>query len=275
MPVKARLSWVNEDEPLAIALQCDLLDVPRSSWYYKPVGRKSSDAELMKRLDRLYTDFPFYGVPRMVEELRGEGMRIGPKRVRRLLRQMGLMAVYPKPRLSLPGETQRRFPYLLRGVTIEGPDHVWSTDITFIPMAKGHLYLTAIIDWYSRFVLAWELADTLEAGHSLAALDRALNRSKPIIFNSDQGSQFTCPAFVDRLESREIQVSWDGRGRCLDNVFVERLWRSVKYEEVYLKAYGSPKEARSSLDVFFRFYNEQRKHQSLGYKTPKEIYGRS
>jgi putative transposase len=141
MPVKARLSWVNEDEPLAIALQCDLLDVPRSSWYYKPVGRKSSDAELMKRLDRLYTDFPFYGVPRMVEELRGEGMRIGPKRVRRLLRQMGLMAVYPKPRLSLPGETQRRFPYLLRGVTIERPDHVWSTDITYIPMAKGHLYL--------------------------------------------------------------------------------------------------------------------------------------
>lgn len=271
--MSTRLSWVDEAESLAVLSQCKLLDVPRSSWYYEPLDRTDSDAAFMQRLDRLYTAYPFYGVLRMVAELQGEGLEIGPKRVRRLLRQMGLMAIYPKPHLSLPGETPRRFPYLLRGVDIQRPNHVWSTDITYIPMAKGHLYLSAVIDWYSRYVLAWELADTLEAEHSIAVLERALARGKPEIFNSDQGSQFTCPAFVDRLESREIKVSWDGRGRCLDNVFVERLWRSVKYEEVYLKAYESPKAARANLDAYFRFYNEERKHQSLDYRTPRDVYG--
>jgi len=271
--MSTRLSWIDEEERLTVASQCALLGVSRSTWYYEPRERDASEEHLMKRLDRLYTEYPFYGVRRMVAELQGEGLEIGPKRVRRLLREMGLMAIYPKPRLSLPGETERRFPYLLRGVAIERPNHVWSTDITYIPMAKGHLYLTAVIDWYSRYVLAWELADTLEAEHSITVLERALERGKPEIFNNDQGSQFTCPAFVDRLESREIKVSWDGRGRCLDNVFVERLWRSVKYEEVYLKAYESPKEAKASLDAYFHFYNERRKHQSLDYKTPGEVYG--
>ena len=271
--MSTRLSWIEENAKLSIFSQCELLEVPRSSWYYEPVERTDSDAALMERLDRLYTDLPFYGVRRMVAQLQSEGWEVGPKRVRKLLRQMGLMAIYPKPRLSLPGETPRRFPYLLRGIDAERPNHVWSTDITYIPMAKGHLYLTAVIDWHSRYVLAWGLADTLEAEHSIAVLEQALARGRPEIFNSDQGSQFTCPAFVDQLESREIKISWDGRGRCLDNVFVERLWRSVKYEEVYLKAYESPKVARTSLDAYFRFYNDERKHQSLDYRTPREVYG--
>lgn len=268
-----RLSWIDDGLPsLSVAHQCALLEVPRSTWYYEPVGPDPWDDLLMKRLDRLYTELPFYGVRRMVEELQGEGLPVGPKRVRRLLREMGLMAIYPKPRLSTPGDPAKRYPYLLRGVAIERSNQVWSTDITYLPMAKGHLYLTAVMDWYSRYVISWELADTLEVEASLAALDHALERGQPDIFNNDQGSQFTCAAFVDRLLARAIKVSWDGRGRCLDNVFVERLWRSVKYEEVYLKAYESPKEARASLAAYFRFYNERRRHQSLSYRTPQEVY---
>lgn len=271
--MSTRCDWVEEGTVLSVASQCALLDVPRSTWYYEPVGRRISDEGLMRRLDHLYTDLPFYGVRRMVEELRGEGLSVGPKLVRRLLREMGLMAIYRKPRLSLPGSPVQRYPYLLRGVAIQRPDHVWSTDITYLPMAKGHLYLTAVMDWYSRYVIAWELADTLDAEHSLGVLDQALALGCPEIFNNDQGSQFTCSAFVDRLLAKSIKVSWDGRGRCLDNVFVERLWRTVKYEEVYLKAYKSPKEARASLDDYFHFYNERRRHQSLDYRTPREVYG--
>lgn len=272
--MNTRLSWVDADfSGLSVASQCALLEVPRSSWYYESLGPDPSDDALMKRLDRLYTELPFYGVRKMVVELKAEGLLVGPKRIRRLLRQMGLMAIYPKPRLSMPGSPAQRYPYLLRGITAERPNHIWSTDITYLPMAKGHLYLTAVIDWHSRYVISWELADTLETEHSLAALDQALLGGCPEIFNTDQGSQFTCAAFVDRLLSRGIKVSWDGRGRCLDNVFVERLWRTVKYEEVYLKAYESPKEARASLATYFRFYNERRRHQNLSYRTPGEVYG--
>ena len=272
--MNTRLSWVDEGfADLSVVSQCALLEVPRSTWYYEPVGPDPLDDFLMKRLDRLYTELPFYGVRKMTAVLQAEDLLVGPKRVRRLLREMGLMAIYPKPRLSVPGSPMQRYPYLLRGVAIERPNHVWSTDITYLPMAKGHLYLTAVIDWYSRFVVSWELADTLEAEASLAALDRALERGCPEIFNNDQGSQFTCAAFVNRLLSKGIKVSWDGRGRCLDNVFVERLWRTVKYEEVYLKAYESPKEARTSLAEYFRFYNERRLHQNLNYRTPGDVYG--
>lgn len=268
-----RQSWIQREfVGISVARQCNLLGVPRSSWYYKPVEANPLDDSLMKRLDRLYTDCPFYGVLRMTAQLQDEGYPIGPKRVRRLLRAMGLMAIYPKPRLSVGSKESRRFPYLLRGITAGRPDHIWSTDITYVPMARGHLYLTAVMDWHSRFVVSWELSDTLEAQASLNALDRALTRSCPEIFNNDQGSQFTCDEFVNRLLSRGIKVSWDGRGRCLDNVFVERLWRTVKYEEIYLKAYASPKEARSSLAEYFRFYNEKRLHQSLGYRTPGDVY---
>lgn len=272
--MKERLSSIDENfADLTVARQCALLEVPRSTWYYEPVGRDPMDEWLSKRLDRLYTELPFYGVLKMVAVLQAEGLQVGPKRVRRLLREMGLMAIYPKPRLSLPGRPEQKYPYLLEGIMIERPDHVWSTDITYLPMAKGHLYLTAVIDWHSRFVLSWVLADTLEKEASLDALDQALAKGCPEIFNTDQGSQFTCPTFVNRLLAKGIKVSWDGRGRCLDNVFVERLWRTVKYEEVYLKGYESPKAARASLTEYFRFYNERRLHQSLGYHTPGEIYG--
>lgn len=199
--MKNRLSWVDEGERLSIAGQCAVLGVSRSSWYYEPALADSQDDDLMKRLDRLYTDFPFYGVRRMVAELRGDGLPVCPKLVRRLLREMGLMAIYPKPRLSLPAEVPRRFPYLLRSVRIERPDHVWSTDITYLPMARGHLYLTAIIDWYSRYVLAWELADTLETEHSLAALDRAMARAH---------LRFSTATRAPNSPARPSQIVWRG-----------------------------------------------------------------
>lgn len=273
--MSTRFSLVEEGfSGLSLARQCELLAVPRSSWYYKPI-ETDTDEMLMARLDRLYTDQPSMGVVKMAKTLQSEGVCVGPKRVRRLLRSMGLMAMYPKPRLSVPGPTVQRFPYLLRGVTVDRPNQVWSTDITYLPMVKGHLYLTAVLDWHSRYVISWTLSDTLDADStSLAALDLALERGRPEIFNSDQGAQFTCADFVNRLLSREIKVSWDGRGRYLDNIFVERLWRSVKYEEVYLKAYESPKVARTSLAEYFRYYNDRRLHQALGYRTPGAVYGR-
>ena len=268
-----RREWIDATEPLSVAAQCRLLNVPRSSWYYRAKEPNDFAEMLMNRLDRLYMEMPFYGVRRMTEALNREGIMVGHDRVRHLLRQMGLMAIYPKPRLSAPGVTEQRYPYLLKGLNIIKSNQVWSTDITYIPMRRGHLYLTAIMDWYSRYVVAWELADTMEVEHSIAALDRALEIAQPDIFNSDQGAQFTSHSFVERLESRKIRVSWDGRRRYLDNIFIERLWRSVKYEEVYLKAYDSPKEARTSIRAYFNFYNDRRPHQSLDYRTPKEVYG--
>jgi putative transposase len=270
--MSTRIEWIDGLESISIARQCELLKIPRSTWYYAPRPVDLLDDFLMKELDLLYTDFPFYGVCKMTAVLQAKGLPVGEKRVRRILREMGLMAIYQKPRLSFPGCAAQRYPYLLRSVRVERPDHVWSTDITYIPMAKGHLYLTAVIDWYSRYVISWELADTLEASVPLEVLDRALLRACPEIFNNDQGSQFTCEAFVGKLLAREIKISWDGRGRCLDNVFVERLWRTVKYEEVYLKGYTTPKEARSSLNEYFKFYNDRRIHQHLAYKTPREVY---
>jgi putative transposase len=273
--MSTRLSWIDPAlEDLSIASQCALIGVPRSTWYYEPAAANPGDEPLMKRLDRFYTDHPAVGVVKTAKMLQAEGWAVGPKRVRRLLREMRLVAIYPKPRLSLPVPTEQKFPYLLKGLAIDRPNQVWSTDITYLPMNKGHLYLTAVLDWYSRYVLSWVLSDTLEAdATSLAALDLALERGCPEIFNSDQGSQFTCSDFVERLLSRSIKVSWDGRGRFLDNIFVERLWRTVKYEEVYPSAYESPNQARGGLGAYFRFYNEKRLHQSLDYRTPAAVYG--
>jgi putative transposase len=227
----------------------------------------------MRRLDEQYTRTPFYGIRRMTAWLQQEGYAVNHKRVGRLLRQMGLEAIYPKPRLSVPGEPARRYPYLLRGLPIERANQVWSTDITYVRMPRGFLYLVAILDWYSRYVLAWELSNTLDTAFCLAALDRALAHATPTIFNSDQGVQFTSQAFTSRLEQAGIQISWDGRGRALDNVFVERLWRSVKYEEVYLHDYATVADAVSGLTRYFRFYNEERLHQALGYRTPAHMHG--
>jgi len=226
----------------------------------------------MRLLDEQYTRTPFYGVERMTVWLRRQGHRVNPKRVRRLMRVMGLEAIYPKPRLSQPVREHRVFPYLLSGLAIERADQVWATDITYVRMRRGFVYLMAVMDWFSRYVVAWRLSITLELDFCLEALEEALEESRPEIFNSDRGSQFTSPAFTDKLESCGIRISMDGRGRFTDNIFVERLWRSVKYEEVYLKDYSSVREARKSLREYFLFYNEERPHQSLAGRTPREVY---
>jgi putative transposase len=257
---------------LSIARQCDLLGIARSSWYYQPRGETAANLALMRLLDEQYTRMPFYGVERMTAWLRQQGYVVNPKRVRRLLRLMGLEALYPKPRLSLPSEQERRYPYLLRGRAIIAVNDVWSTDITYVRMRHGFLYLVAVLDWYSRYVLAWELSNTLDTRFCLQALEGALRHGQPRIFNTDQGAQFTSAIYTGRLEQAGIQISWDGRGRALDNVFVERLWRSVKWEEVYLHDYQTVADALSGLDRYFRFYNQERPHQALAYRTPAQVY---
>jgi putative transposase len=226
----------------------------------------------MRLLDEQYTKTPFYGVERMTVWLRQHGYTVNPKRVRRLLRLMGLEALYPKPRLSLPGVTKQRYPYLLRGRAITEVNDVWSTDITYIRMHSGFLYLVAVLDWYSRYVLAWELSNTLDTGFCLEALEGALRHAQPHIFNTDQGVQFTSQLYTSRLEQAGIHISWDGRGRALDNVFVERLWRSVKWEEVYLHDYQTVADAVSGLARYFQFYNHERPHQALDYQTPAQVF---
>jgi putative transposase len=259
---------------LAVGRQCELVGLARSSLYYRPASREAYNESLMRLMDRQYLRTPFYGVPRMTAYLRRLGHQVNPKRVRRLMRRMGLEAIYPKPRLSRPQAGHRVYPYRLRGVAVERPDQVWAADLTYVPMDRGWLYLVAILDWYSRYVVAWEVSVTLEAAFCVAALDRALATGRrPEIFNTDQGRQFTSEAFTGQLEAVEVTISMDGRGRALDNVFVERLWRSVKYEEVYLKAYETPGEARLGLGRYFGFYNQERPHQALGYRTPAEVYG--
>ena len=249
-----------------------MLGVPRSGLYYRRVGESAENLELMRRLDEQYTRTPYYGVRRMTVQLRRQGWEVNEKRVRRLLRLMGLEALYPKPKLSQPGEGHRIYPYLLRGLGIERANQVWSADITYIRMARGWLYLVAVMDWFSRYVLSWRLSAHLESEFCVEALGAALRRGQPEIFNTDQGSQFTSEAFTGRLQQQGIRISMDGRGRCLDNVFTERLWRSVKYEEVYLKDYQQSWEAQEGLGRYFRHYNGERPHQALEYRTPAEVY---
>ncbi len=227
---------------------------------------------LMRLLDEQYTRTPFYGSRRMAEWLGTRGFEVNRKRVSRLMALMGIEAVYPKPRLSQPGEGHKIYPYLLRGVAVERVNQVWSTDITYIRMEQGFVYLVAVMDWFSRYVLSWRLSLTMELDFCIEALRCALRRGRPEIFNSDQGSQFTSEKFTGHLETRQISISMDGRGRCMDNIFIERLWRSLKYEEVYLKDYVSVTEARAGIDRYFRFYNQKRLHQSLQYRTPAAIY---
>jgi putative transposase len=257
---------------VSVRRQCDLLDLGRSSFYYEPATESAENLALMAKIDREYTAHPFRGSRGMTAWLRREGHGINRKRVQRLMRLMGVEAVYPKPRLSVGGAGHKVYPYLLRNVSIERADQVWSTDITYIPMPNGFMYLTAVIDWYSRYVLSWRLSNTLDAGFCLEALEEALSWGKPEVFNTDQGVQFTSASFTGRVESAGAKVSMDGRGRCLDNVFVERLWRTVKYEEIYLKAYEGPVECRIGLSSYFPFYNRERPHQSLGGRTPWEAY---
>ena len=260
-------------EEISVQRQCDLVGLVRSMWYYEPVQEKAEDLRLMRLLDEKYLKTPFFGIRRMTEWLKTLKERVNHKRVRRLLRKMGLMAIYPKPNLSKAAPGHKIYPYLLRGLAITRPNHVWSTDITYIRLTHGFIYLVAIIDWFSRYVLSWSVSVTLESNFCVEALDQAIRRhGKPDIFNSDQGSQFTCNDFTSRLIAENIQISMDGRGRALDNVFVERLWRSVKYEEVYLHDYETVPIAIEGLKKYFGFYNTERQHQSLEYQTPREVY---
>jgi putative transposase len=252
--------------------QCELVGVARSSVYYQAAGESAENLALMRLLDEQYTRTPFYGVRRMTKWLRTQDHAVNHKRVARLLRVMGIEAIYPRRRLSQPAPGHHIYPYLLRGVPIERPDQVWTTDITYIPLRRGFGYLVAVLDWYSRYVLAWELSATLETGFCVATLERALGDGAPEIFNTDQGSQFTSADFTGRLQAAGIAISMDGRGRALDNVFVERLWRTVKYEEVYLRDYTDLADAVRHLARFFRFYNRERLHQALGYRTPAQVY---
>ena len=258
---------------MSVREQCRLLSVPRGRLYSRPSGLKAEDLSVMRRLDELYTATPFYGVERMTAALRREGLGIGHNRVRRLLRQMGLEAIYPKPRLSVPGGPEHRvYPYLLRGLRIDRPNQVWSSDITYIRLSQGFVYLAAILDWFSRYVLSWSLSTTLEAQFCVRTLQEALRRARPQIVNTDQGSQFTGGEWIEELKAAEVSISMDGRGRAFDNIFTERLWRSVKYEDVYLKDYETVDAARAGLGEYFRFYNTARPHQALGYRTPAEIH---
>ncbi len=252
--------------------QCDLLGLARSSYYYSPRGERELNLRLMKLIDEHYTRTPFYGSRKMTAWLKREGYKVNRKRVIRLMGLIGIAAVYPGPRLSKTSKEHRTYPYLLRSLAIVRPDQVWCTDITYIKMAQGFIYLVVIMDWYSRYVLAWELSNTMDKEFCLEALARALIRSKPEIFNSDQGCQFTSEDFTGKLEDSGIRISMDGRGRVFDNIFVERLWRTLKYEEVYLNSYQTVREARLSLARYFQFYNMERLHASLGYQTPYEMY---
>ena len=257
---------------LSITQQCELLGLSRAAYYYQSVGVREKDLSRMRIMDEVFTKRPFYGSRRLRDELNARGDTIGRGHVRHLMRIMGLEAIYPKPRLSLQNKADKVYPYLLRKLKIVRPDQVWCSDITYIPLRHGFAYLVAVMDWFSRYVLAWELSLSLESGFCVSALQSALAISQPDIFNTDQGSQFTGEAFTGELLGREILVSMDGRGRAFDNIMIERLWRTVKYEDVYLKDYAHFFGARESLDDYFGFYNEERRHSSLGKRTPSAVY---
>lgn len=263
---------IDKVSDIPLKRQCELLSVCRASYYYEGVCETKLNQELMKLIDEIYTENPFYGSRRITETLKKRGFDVNRKRIQRLMQIMGIEVIYPRVNLSKPGNGHRKFPYLLKGLEIENANHVWSTDITYIPLKNSYLYLVAILDWFSRYVLTWRLSPNLESQFCVEALLEALEIGKPKIFNTDQGSQFTSNKFLHVLEKHGIEISMDGKGRAFDNIFVERLWRTVKYEEVYCTSYESLEEANKNLGIYFKFYNENRIHQSLGYKTPKEIF---
>lgn len=252
--------------------QCALLGLPRSSTYYTAQPPPEEELALMRRIDEQHLKTPFYGSRRMTAWLRKQGEAVNRKRVQRLMRTMGLEAIYPKPKTSEPHPEHRIFPYLLRGLVIDRVDLVWAADITYIPMARGFLYLVVVMEWFSRYILSWRLSNSMEASFCVGALQDALAQRTPSIFNTDQGAQFTSLAFTEVLLKGGVRISMDGRGRCIDNVFTERVWRSLKYEEVYLHAYADGKQAHAGIAHWIRFYNEERLHQALGYQTPSSIY---
>ena len=257
---------------LSIAKQAELLGLNRSSYYFKPAGESEQNLLLMNLIDEEYTEHPFYGSRKMTEWLRLEGHLVNRKRIQRLMRLIGLEAIYPKRNLSKANKDHLKYPYLLRGIKIFRPDQVWSSDITYIRLSRGFVYLTSVLDWHSRYVLSWRISNSLENSFCIEALEEALEIGRPEIFNTDQGVQFTSDKFIGCLNKEGIRISMDGKGRALDNVFVERLWRTVKYESIYLNNFENVKELYEGLKEYFNFYNYRRTHQSLGYKTPAKVY---
>ncbi len=257
---------------LPLAQQAELLSLSRASLYYQPVAPSAEEIAVKHRIDELYTASPFYGSRRITAQLQREAQVINRKTVQRYMREMGIAGISPGPNLSRRQSEHRVYPYLLRGLTCQRPNHIWGIDITYVRLAAGWLYLVAVLDWFSRYVISWELEETLEMPFVLEAVERALEQARPEIWNSDQGSHFTSPQYTERLLAAQVQISMDGKGRALDNIFTERLWRTIKYEEVYLHSYTTPKEARQGLTRYLDFYNHQRLHQSLAYRTPAEVY---
>jgi putative transposase len=268
------MEMVDWDDPeMPVSWQANLLGINRSSLYYKPVQPSLEEVTIKHRIDEIYTKFPFLGSRKIAEILQNKGVNINRKRVQRHMREMGIQAIYPGPNLSKRNLQHRVYPYLLKGVNITRPNQVWSIDITYIRLHNSWMYLTAIIDWYSRYIISWELDQTLAIDFVLDVVKRAFTFATPEIFNSDQGSHFTSPKYINLLkEHPSIQISMDSKGRALDNIMIERFWRSLKYEEVYLKDYGKPRVARSNIRDYMDFYNHERPHQSLDYQTPASIY---
>lgn len=264
---------IDRDSPVSLRRQCELLRVSRSGLYYEAEATSEEELELMRIIDELHLKQPFFGSRKLAQALRQRGQPVNRKRVQRLMRVMGIEAMAPKPSTSKPAPEHPTYPYLLRNLVVTAPNQVWAADITYVPMKHGFMYLVVVMDWYSRKALSWRLSNTMESGFCVDALLEALRlHGKPRIFNTDQGAQFTAAVFTEVLREHGIAISMDGRGRCLDNVFIERLWRTLKYEEVYLKAYGNGREARDNIDRFLRWYNGERQHQALGYRTPDMTY---
>lgn len=261
-----------ERSELSIMVQCELLSLNRSGLYYTSRGETERDLLIKRRIDEVYTAWPFYGIRKITAQLRSDGLLVNHKAVARHMQEMGLRAITPGPNLSRRNLQHAIYPYLLKGLKIEQANQVWGVDITYIRLRSGWMYLFAVLDWYSRYVVSWELDLTLEIGFVLSAMRSALQRATPTIINSDQGSHFTSPHYTDLLTAAKVQISMDGKGRALDNIFTERLWRTVKYEEVYLKDYASPREARAGIGEYLSFYNTRRLHQALGYQTPETVY---
>ncbi len=274
MSTSSRRLMVDKSHPeLSISEQCDVLEIHRSGIYYKPKGESELNLTLMKRLDKQYFKTPFYGVLKLTELMKSEGFKVGKKRIRRLMKLINWRTIYKEPRTTIANKKSYKYPYLLKDLKIEKVNQVWATDITYIPMRKGFMYLIAIIDLHSRYVLNWSISNTMSAEWCTEVLQEAVRiHGKPEIFNTDQGSQFTSDVFINELKSNEIKISMDGKGRAIDNIFIERLWRSVKYEDVYLKAYENGVDLYNGLSEYFSFYNQQRIHQSLKYKTPESVY---
>ena len=268
----ALLEGDNPDLPLTT--QADLLGLNRTGLYYQPVAPSPEEVQIKHQIDKLYTDYPFYGSRRITKQLCRDGTLINRKAVQRHMREMGIAGVCPGPNLSKRNADSHIYPYLLRSITASYPNHVWGIDITYVRLTAGWMYLVAVLDWFSRYVVSWALDQTLEMPFVLNAVQQALDQATPVIWNSDQGSHFTSPQYTDLLLAASVQISMDGKGRALDNIFTERLWRTVKYENVYLQDYASPREARQGIAAFLAFYNNKRVHQSLDYHTPAEIYYR-